>query len=67
MFEYEIVRVRQPFTYSAEHNEYIAFKQKLLDYLNAGYELVHSEDFVEEVEGIGNEFSFKLFIIRRKK
>ena len=42
MFEYEIVRVRQPFTYSAEHNEYIAFKQKLLDYLNAGYELVHS-------------------------
>ena len=67
MFEYEIIKVRQPFTYSAEHNEYVDFKQKLLDLFNAGYELVHTEDFVEEAEEIGNEFSFKIFILRRKK
>ena len=40
-------------------------KKNLLDLLNTGYELIHSDNLALENEFGDNESSFKIFILRK--
>jgi hypothetical protein len=63
MFQYKILKAKQPFLYSVEKNEWTDFKKELLDLLNTGYELIHSDNLALENEFGDNESSFKIFIL----
>lgn len=73
MFKYKLIKATQPFCQTPyDHRDsYNKFETELLELLNSGYEIVHTEDM--ENEYIHNEeceaqlSKFKLFILRRAK
>lgn len=65
MLEYKILKVRQPFIYSAEFDEYDKFQEKLLESLNSGYEISYSDNFTSETDCGNSKNSFKIFILRK--
>ena len=66
MNDYKILKVQQPFIYSSEKNEYENFEKNLLDLLNSGYEIHHTEN-ITSTSGNDDVYNSILFILRKMK
>lgn len=65
MYDHKILKFNQPFYFDDTCDDYNKFQIELLSNLNAGYEIVHSEDI--SYNYYDTERSVKLFILRKPR
>lgn len=73
MYDYKILKIKQPFIHLPYKNinEYENFHNELLECFNAGYEIVHSEDvsyvYHHDIYSDEDKSNGKIFILRKPK